>query len=172
MSYPELISTASIQSRVKELAEQITKDFAGEEVVVVGVLKGSFIFCADLIREMKLPVILDFISVSSYEGTESTGELKVNLDIKTNIEGKNVILVEDIIDTGLTISSLVETFKKSSPKSLKVASLLYKPARLKHEVDIDYLAFEIEDHFVIGYGLDFNGLYRELPYVGIYDGEV
>ena len=172
MAYPELISTASIQARVKELAEQITKDFAGEEVVIVGVLKGSFIFCADLIREMKLPVILDFISVSSYEGTESTGELKVNLDIKTNIDGKNVILVEDIIDTGLTISSLVETFKKNNPKSLKVASLLYKPARLKHEVDIDYLAFEIEDHFVIGYGLDFNGLYRELPYVGIYDGEV
>lgn len=172
MSFPELISKESIQVRVKELAEQITKDFAGEEVVVVGVLKGSFIFCADLIREMNLPVILDFISVSSYEGTESTGELKINLDIKTKIEGKNVVLVEDIIDTGLTISSLVEKFKKKNPKTLKVASLLYKPARIEHKVDIDYLAFEIEDKFVIGYGLDFNGLYRELPYVGIYNGEV
>ncbi|PIK15058.1 hypoxanthine phosphoribosyltransferase [Halobacteriovorax sp. JY17] len=172
MSFPELISKQSIQVRVKELAEKITNDFSGEEVVVVGVLKGSFIFCADLIREMNLPVILDFISVSSYEGTESTGELKINLDIKTNIEGKNVILVEDIIDTGLTISSLIERFEGLNPKSLKVATLLYKPARIKHKVDIDYLAFEIEDHFVIGYGLDFNGLYREIPYVGIYNGEV
>ncbi len=172
MSFPELISKESIQVRVKELAEKITNDFSGEEVVVVGVLKGSFIFCADLIREMNLPVILDFISVSSYEGTESTGELKINLDIKTNIEGKNVILVEDIIDTGLTISSLIERFEGLNPKSLKVATLLYKPARIKHKVEIDYLAFEIEDHFVIGYGLDFNGLYREIPYVGIYNGKV
>ncbi|WP_372652369.1 hypoxanthine phosphoribosyltransferase [Halobacteriovorax sp.] len=172
MSFPELISKDSIQSRVRELAKEISTEFKGEEVVVVGVLKGSFIFCADLIREMDLPVILDFISVSSYEGTESTGELKINLDIKTDVSGKNVILVEDIIDTGLTISSLVKRFEALNPKSLKVASLLYKPARIQHKVDIDYLAYEIEDHFVIGYGLDFNGLYRELPYVGIYNGEV
>lgn len=172
MSFPELISKDSIQSRVRELAKEISTEFKGEEVIVVGVLKGSFIFCADLIREMDLPVILDFISVSSYEGTESTGELKINLDIKTDVSGKNVILVEDIIDTGLTISSLVKRFEALSPKSLKVASLLYKPARIQHKVDIDYLAYEIEDHFVIGYGLDFNGLYRELPYVGIYNGEV
>lgn len=172
MSFPELISKDSIQNRVRELAKEISREFQGEEVVVIGVLKGSFIFCADLIREMDLPVVIDFISVSSYEGTESTGELKINLDIKTDVTGKNVILVEDIIDTGLTISSLVERFKKTNPKSLKVASLLYKPARIQHKVNIDYLAFEIEDHFVIGYGLDFNGLYRELPYVGIYNGEV
>ncbi|CBW25618.1 putative phosphoribosyltransferase [Halobacteriovorax marinus SJ] len=172
MSFPELISREKIHSRVQELAKEIERDFAGEEIIVVGVLKGSFIFCADLIREINLPITLDFISVSSYEGTESTGELKINLDIKSKIEGKNVILVEDIIDTGLTISSLITRFKKNNPKSLKVASLLYKPARIQHKVDIDYLAFEIEDHFVIGYGLDFNGSYRELPYVGIYNGEV
>jgi len=172
MPFPELISREKIHSRVQELAKEIEREFAGEEIIVVGVLKGSFIFCADLIREINLPITLDFISVSSYEGTESTGELKINLDIKSKIEGKNVILVEDIIDTGLTISSLITRFKKNNPKSLKVASLLYKPARIQHKVDIDYLAFEIEDHFVIGYGLDFNGSYRELPYVGIYNGEV
>ncbi|ATH07040.1 hypoxanthine phosphoribosyltransferase [Halobacteriovorax marinus] len=172
MSFPELISREKIHSRVQELAKEIEREFAGEEIIVVGVLKGSFIFCADLIREINLPITLDFISVSSYEGTESTGELKINLDIKSKIEGKNVILVEDIIDTGLTISSLITRFKKNNPKSLKIASLLYKPARIQHKVDIDYLAFEIEDHFVIGYGLDFNGSYRELPYVGIYNGEV
>ena len=172
MSYPVLISKDEIQKRVKELGEQISKDFAGEELIVIGVLKGSFIYCADLIRELDLPVHLEFMSVSSYEGTESTGNLRVNLDINVDVSNKNVLLVEDIVDTGLTISSLVEMFKKKSPKSLKITSLLYKPARQEHKVDIDYLAFEIEDHFVIGYGLDFNGKFRELPYVGIYNGEV
>jgi hypoxanthine phosphoribosyltransferase len=172
MSYPVLISKEDIQKRVKELGEQITKDFKGQELVVIGVLKGSFIYCADLIRELDLPVQLEFMSVSSYEGTESTGNLRVNLDINVDVANKNVLLVEDIVDTGLTISSLVDMFKKKHPKKLKVTSLLYKPARLEHQVDIDYLAFEIEDHFVIGYGLDFNGKFRELPYVGIYNGEV
>ncbi|WP_127718170.1 hypoxanthine phosphoribosyltransferase [Halobacteriovorax sp. HLS] len=172
MSYPVLFSKEVIQKRVKELGEQISKDFHGEELVVIGVLKGSFIYCADLIRELNLPVHLEFMSVSSYEGTESTGNLRVNLDINVDVAGKNVLLVEDIVDTGLTISSLVESFKKKNPKTLKVSSLLYKPARLEHKVEIDYLAFEIEDHFVIGYGLDFNGRFRELPYVGIYNGEV
>ncbi|OUR98487.1 hypoxanthine phosphoribosyltransferase [Halobacteriovorax marinus] len=172
MSYPELISREEIRKRVEELGQQITKDYAGEELVVVGVLKGSFVFCADLIRELNLPVHLEFMSVSSYEGTESTGNLKINLDISTNVEGKNVLLVEDIVDTGFTISTLSKLFKNKNPKSVKLATLLYKPARLEHKVDIDYLAFEIEDHFVIGYGLDFNGRFRELPYVGIYDGEV
>ena len=172
MSYPVLFSKEVIQKRVKELGEQISKDFHGEELVVIGVLKGSFIYCADLIRELNLPVHLEFMSVSSYEGTESTGNLRINLDINVDVAGKNVLLVEDIVDTGLTISSLVESFKKKNPKTLKVSSLLYKPARLEHKVEIDYLAFEIEDHFVIGYGLDFNGRFRELPYVGIYNGEV
>ena len=172
MSYPVLFSREIIEKRVKELGEQISKDYSGEELIVIGILKGSFIYCADLIRELDLPVHLEFMSVSSYEGTKSTGKLKINLDISVDVTGKNVLLVEDIIDTGLTISSLVESFTKKNPKSLKVSSLLYKPARLEHKVSIDYLAFEIEDHFVIGYGLDFNGRFRELPYVGIYDGEV
>lgn len=172
MSYPELISREEIRKRIEELGKQITKDFAGEELIVIGVLKGSFVFCADLIRELNLPVHLEFMSVSSYEGTESTGNLRIDLDINVDVKDKNVLLVEDIVDTGFTISTLYKMFGEKHPKSLKLATMLYKPARIEHKVDIDYLAFEIEDHFVIGYGLDFNGKFRELPYVGIYNGEV
>jgi hypoxanthine phosphoribosyltransferase len=172
MSYPVLYSREVIQKRVEELGKQISKDFKGEELIVIGILKGSFIYCADLIRELDLPVQVEFMSVSSYEGTQSTGNLRINLDINADVSGKNVLLVEDIIDTGLTISSLVESFEKKNPKTLKVTSFLYKPVRLEHKVNIDYLGFEIKDHFVIGYGLDFNGQFRELPYVGIYNGEV
>jgi len=168
MAIEVYLSEEKISNRVKELALEISKDFAGEELVVVGVLNGAFVFCADLIRSLDLPVHIEFISASSYVGTESSGEVKINLDIKGSIKGKNVLLVEDIIDTGLTMKCLKENLENRNPKSLKLASLLYKPARLEHKVDIDYLAFEIEDHFVIGYGLDYDGRYRELPYIGIY----
>ncbi|EQC51381.1 hypoxanthine phosphoribosyltransferase [Bacteriovorax sp. DB6_IX] len=168
MSVSTYISAEKIQARVEEIARIIDMDYNGEEVVVIGVLNGSFMFVADLIRAMETPVFLDFIAVSSYEGTESTGELKMLKDVKVNVEGKHVLLVEDIVDTGLTISKLKTLMEGRSPKSLKLASLLHKPARTEHKVDIDYLGFEIEDKFVIGYGLDFNGLYRELPYIGEY----
>lgn len=168
MSVSTYISAEKIQMRVEEIARIIDMDYNGEEVVVIGVLNGSFMFVADLIRAMETPVFLDFIAVSSYEGTESTGELKMLKDVKVNVEGKHVLLVEDIVDTGLTISKLKTLMEGRSPKSLKLASLLHKPARTEHKVDIDYLGFEIEDKFVIGYGLDFNGLYRELPYIGEY----
>ncbi len=171
MAVDVYLSEEKIKNRIKELGVEITKDYSGEELVVVGVLNGAFMFCADLIRELKLPVHIEFVSASSYVGTESSGEVKINLDLKSNIEGKNVLLVEDIIDTGLTMKQLRENFLKRNPKSLKLASLLFKPARLEHKVDIDYLAFEIEDHFVIGYGLDFDGKYRELPYIGIYSND-
>ena len=171
MAIEVYLSEEKISNRVKELASEISKDFAGEELVVVGVLNGAFIFCADLVRSLDLPVHIEFISASSYIGTESTGAVKINLDLKGSIEGKNVLLVEDIIDTGLTMKCLREDLLKRNPKSLKLASLLFKPARLEHKVDIDYLAFEIEDHFVIGYGLDYDGRYRELPYIGIYSND-
>lgn len=171
MGFDVLLSKDQLEKRVKELGNQISKDYSGEEVTIVGVLNGSFIFCSDLVRSLELPVNIEFISVSSYVGTQSSGTLNINLDLKENIEGKNVILVEDIVDTGNTISKLCSMFEKRNPKSLKVASLLFKPARLENKVNIDYLAFEIEDHFVIGYGLDFNGKYRELPYVGIYSND-
>ena len=168
MAVAILYSKEDIQTRVSKLAQEIDKDFQGEEVVIIGVLNGSFVFVADLIREMKNPVHLDFISVSSYDGTQSTGELKMQKDIKVDIKDKNVVVVEDIVDTGLTISKLVDLFKQRGPKTLKVATLLHKSVKTEVPVQIDYLGYEIEDRFVIGYGLDFNGRYRELPYIGEY----
>lgn len=166
------LSEEKIKARIKELGAMINRDYAGEEIFIVGVLNGAFMFAADLVREIKVPVTIEFISASSYgDATESTGELKINLDLKKDIKDQHVIVVEDILDTGLTLTKLKENFLKRSPKSFKIASFLFKPARLKHPVDIDYLGFEIEDHFVIGYGLDFAGKYRELPYVGIYNPE-
>lgn len=166
------ISEEKIQSRIAELGEEITKDFAGEEVVIIGVLNGAFMFCADLIRQIKLPVHLEFMGASSYgDGTESSGQLDITLDLKKSIEGKNVVVVEDIVDTGLTLKHLLADLKNRSPKSLKTCSLLHKPSKTEHHFPIDYLAFEIEDQFVIGYGLDLAGKYRELPFIGLYRGE-
>jgi hypoxanthine phosphoribosyltransferase len=170
MSVETYISEEDIAKRVKELGQQITKDYEGQEVVIVGVLNGSFLFMADLVREIKVPVQIEFMKASSYgDGTTSNGKVDIQLDIKQDITGKNVLVVEDIVDTGLTISGICSDFTNRNPKSLKVCSLLFKPARLTNEVKIDYLAFEIEDKFVIGYGLDYAGRYRELPYIGIYN---
>lgn len=169
MPIKEYISEEKINQRLDELAEQINSDYRGEELYVVCVLRGSFIFCADLVRKIKVPVEIDFVAASSYgDSTESSGAVRIDLDVKKDITGRNVLLVEDIVDTGLTVTYLNEIFQARQPKSLKLASLLYKPARLKHDVKIDYLAFEIEDNFVIGYGLDYAQKYRELPYIGIY----
>lgn len=162
------LSEEKIKSRVNELANQINKDFQNQEVVIVGVLNGSFIFCADLVRALKIPASIEFVSLSSYEGTESSGEVSFRMDVKQSLVGKNVIIVEDIVDTGLTITFLMKHMKLKNPKSLKLCSLLLKRARLKIEVPVDYLGFDIEDKFVIGYGLDFDGKYRELPYIGVY----
>lgn len=166
---PEVfISEEDIALRVTDLANAITKEFPGEEVTVICVLKGAFMFCSDLIKEIQLPVRLEFMQLSSYgDGTTSTGNIEVKLDISSSIEGKNVIVVEDIVDTGLTISTLLKMLAVKKPKALKLCSLLYKPSRTTHKVSIDYLGFEIEDKFVIGYGLDYAGRYRELPYIGI-----
>jgi hypoxanthine phosphoribosyltransferase len=166
----EFISKAQIDKRVLELADQINRDYANQEVILVCVLGGSFIFCADLMRAIKTNVQVEFVSLSSYEGTESTGQISFRLDVKQSLENKNIIVVEDIVDTGLTITFLMKHLKLKLPKSLKLCSLLLKRARLKAEVQVDYLGFDIEDKFVIGYGLDFDGRYRELPYIGVYGG--
>jgi len=176
MAIETYLSEEKIKARLKELAKTINtdykRDYPGETLHIIGVLNGAFIFLADLVRLLEIPVTVEFISASSYgDSTVSSGELKVNLDIKSDVRGKHLLLVEDIVDTGLTVSVLKKKLEERSPASLKVASFLYKPARLENEVKIDYLAFEIEDHFVIGYGLDFSGRYRELPYVGIYKGD-
>ena len=162
------LSTEQIQIKVRELAAQINRDYQGQEVILVCVLNGSFIFCADLVRHITVPVQIEMVSLSSYEGSESTGQVSFRLDVKQSLVNKNVILVEDIVDTGLTINFLLKHFKLKNVKSLKLCSLLLKRARLKIEVPIDYLGFDIEDKFVIGYGLDYDGRYRELPYIGVY----
>ncbi|HLW56525.1 MAG TPA: hypoxanthine phosphoribosyltransferase [Bacteriovoracaceae bacterium] len=163
-----LITEEEISHRIQELGANITKDFEGQDLVVICVLKGAFIFCSDLIKKINLPLKLEFISLSSYgDGVTSSGNVRLDMDITANLEGKNVLIVEDIVDTGLTIKTLMEMLEVRRPKEIRLASLLFKPSKLKHQVKIDYLGFEIEDKFVIGYGLDYAGRYRELPYIGI-----
>ncbi len=163
-----LIAEDEIAFRIEALGRAITKDFENEELVVICVLKGAFVFCADLIKKINCPIKLEFISLSSYgDSTNSSGNVRLEMDITANVEGKHVLIVEDIVDSGLTIKTLMELISVRNPKSVKLASLLFKPIKLKHPVKIDYLGFEIEDKFVIGYGLDYAGRYRELPYIGI-----
>jgi hypoxanthine phosphoribosyltransferase len=163
-----LISEEEIATRISNLGSAITKEFEGQDLIVICVLKGAFMFCSDLVKKINLPLKLEFIALSSYgDGTSSSGSVRLEMDIATNIEGKNVLVVEDIVDTGLTVKTLLDLLKVRRPKSVKLASLLYKPSKTKHAVDIDYLGFEVEDKFVIGYGLDYAGRYRELPYIGI-----
>lgn len=163
-----LISEEEIALRIEALGKAITKDFENQELVVICVLKGAFMFCSDLIKKINLPLKLEFISLSSYgDATQSSGNVRLEMDITANIEGKNVLIVEDIVDSGLTIKTLMEMMVVRRPKDVRLASLLFKPAKLKHKVKIDYLGFEIEDKFVIGFGLDYAGRYRELPYIGV-----
>lgn len=163
-----LISEDELALRIEALGRAITDDFQGEELIVVCVLKGAFMFCSDLVQKIKLPVKLEFISLSSYgDATKSSGEVKLAMDLTGSIDGKNVLVVEDIVDTGLTLTYLLKLLKGRNPKNVRLASLLHKPCKTTHPVPIDYLGFEIEDRFVIGYGLDYAGRYRELPYVGV-----
>ena len=158
-----LISREQIAKRVAELAEQITRDYQGETILFVGVLKGASIFLSDLARQVKVDATFDFISVSSYGSAQrSSGEVKLNKDVDQSLEGKNVIIVEDILDTGLTLSFLRKQFLNHKPKSLKIAALLDKISRRITDVRGDYVGFEIPDEFVVGYGLDYAEKYRNL----------
>lgn len=163
-----LLSAEQIGARVRELGAQITKDYAERRLVLVSVLKGSFVFTADLARHIDLPVRVEFLGVRSYgEGTDTTGVVQITQDLTRPIEGEDVLLVEDIVDTGLTISHLLRLLRTRMPSSVKVCALLHKPARARVEVPVDYLGFTIEDKFVVGYGLDWAERYRNLPYIGI-----
>lgn len=163
-----LISEEEIIQRIDALGKAITQNFEGQDLVVICVLKGAFMFCSDLIKRINVPLKLEFISLSSYgDNTQGSGSVRLEMDITANIEGKNVLIVEDIVDSGLTIKTLMEIMAVRKPKEVRLASLLFKPSKLKHPVKIDYLGFEIEDKFVIGYGLDYAGRYRELPYIGV-----
>jgi hypoxanthine phosphoribosyltransferase len=163
-----MLSAETIAARVKELGAQITKEYQGKSLVLVCVLKGSFIFASDLARQIDLPLRIDFLAVRSYgEGTESTGVVQIVNDLSKPIENEDVLIIEDIVDTGLTIAHLMDLFRTRKPRSIKVCSLLHKPARARVTVNVDYLGFTIEDKFVVGYGLDFAEKYRNLPYVGV-----
>ena len=169
MAAPEvLITSEQVAQRVAELGQQITEDFPGEEIIVLCVLNGAFVFCSDLIKKIELPLKLEFVSLSSYgDGSESSGEVICERDCKLDICDRNVVVVEDIIDTGLTMRHLLQMLRSRRPKTVKIASLLFKPARNRYPVAIDYLGFEIENYFVVGLGLDYLQRYRELPYIGI-----
>ncbi len=163
-----MLSAETIAARVRELGTQISADYADRSLVLVCVLKGSFVFASDLARAIDVPMRIDFLGTRSYgEGTESSGVVQITQDLSRPIAGEDVLLVEDIVDTGLTIAHLMDLFRTRNPRSVRVCSLLHKPARAKVDVKVDYLGFTIEDKFVVGYGLDFAERFRNLPYIGI-----
>ena len=165
MKIEVFISEENVKKRVQELGKQISKDYKGEEIVVVILLRGSFIFAADLVRAIEGDVIADFMVVSSYQGMETSGEVRIFKDLAENIHGRNVLIVEDIVDTGLTLTKILEVLNSRNPKTLHTCSLLSKPSRRIKEVDIKYVGFTIEDKFVVGYGLDLDQKYRQIPYI-------
>ncbi len=170
-----LLTEEQLRARVQEMGQQIGTDFKGEEgpIIAIGILRGSVIFMAELVRQIDNDVELEFMAVSSYgASTETSGEVTIKKDLDIDIEGKNVLIIEDIIDSGVTLSHLKEMLLKRNPKSLKICTLLNKPERRKTDVQVDYIGFEIPDEFVIGYGLDYNNKYRNLPYVGILKREI
>ena len=168
-----LVSEEELSKKVRELGEKITKDYEGKDLILVGILKGAAIFMADLARCIDLPITLEFLAVSSYgNSTESSGVVKIVKDIDTNVEGKHILVVEDIIDTGLTLSYITDNLKKRGAKSVKICTLLDKPERRKAEVSVEYRGFIIPDEFVVGYGIDYAEQYRNLPYVSSLKKEV
>ncbi len=168
-----LITEEQIKARTKELGELITEKYRGKDLVVIGVLKGCVMFLSDLVREIKLPLTMDFMVVSSYgTSTKSSGVVRIIKDLEKDIQGKDVLIIEDIVDSGLTLSYLMEYLKSRNANSVSVCSLLDKPERRKAQVDIDYIGFTIPDEFVIGYGLDYAEVYRNLPYVCVLKPEV
>lgn len=166
------IDQARIAARIAELGAEIRREIGPDEPIhVIAVLKGAFVFMADLVRTISGPVSLDFIAVSSYGGgTASSGQVRLLKDLDRSIEGRHVVIVEDIVDTGLTLSYLQEILWAREPKSLRTACLLSKPSRRKVGVPVEFVGFTIEDRFVVGYGLDFDEQYRQLPYIGVMDG--
>ena len=163
-----LISAEQIQERVKELGAEITRDYDGRSLVLICVLKGSFVFAADLARAIDLPLRIEFLGVRSYgDDTESSGVVQITQDLTKPVDGEDILVVEDIVDTGLTLHYLTDLLEARHPASVKVCSLLHKPSRKKMDVGIDYLGFTVEDVFVVGYGLDWAQRYRNLPMIGV-----
>ena len=162
-----LVTEEELKNKIVEIGKQISNDYKDKNPIIVGVLKGSFIFIADLVREINIPVTIDFMAVSSYEGTTSTGKIKIEKDLSEDVKDRNVILVEDILDTGRTLSYIIKMLENRGAKSVNVCSLLVKKARTEIEVDYKYNGFNIPNEFVVGYGLDYEEKYRNLKYIGI-----
>lgn len=166
-----LISEEEVDAKIAEIGKQISEDYAGESVHLLCILKGSVFFTCELAKRITVPVSLDFMSVSSYgDGTKSSGIVKIAKDLDETIEGKNVIVIEDIIDSGRTLHYLLDVLQKRNPKSMKLCTLLDKPDRRVVDVEVDYTGFAIPDEFVVGYGLDYAQRYRNLPYIGVVEG--
>jgi hypoxanthine phosphoribosyltransferase len=162
------LTVEQIQSRVRELAAKLSSDYEGKDILVVGILKGAVMFFSDLTRQISVPLSMDFLIVSSYIKDRTTGKVKIHADLREDINGKHVILVEDIIDSGLTLKYLYEMLLERNPASLKICALLDKKSRRKVDLQIDYRGFEIPDEFVVGYGLDYEDKFRNLPYLAIF----
>lgn len=161
-----MITEEQIQQRAREIGQQIAEDYKGEQVVLVGILRGAVLWMGDIMRNTNLDMIIDFMAASSYgASTKSSGVVKINKDLDTDVEGKHVIIVEDIVDSGITLSKLKEYLESKNAKSVRICTLLDKPAGRKTDVKVDYIGFEVEDKFIVGYGLDFDQKYRNLPYI-------
>ena len=169
-----LVTEEQLKAKVHELGAQITRDYAGRDLLLVSILKGSVVFMADLMRAIQMPCSIDFMVVSSYGGanTTSTGLVKIVKDLDQDLSGKDLLIVEDILDTGITLSHLVPMLKLRNPASVRLCTILSKPSRRKADIEPDYLGFEVPDEFVVGYGLDYDENYRNLPYVGVLKPEV
>ena len=167
-----LISEEELKAAVAKVGAQISKDFEGKEPIFIGVLKGCFIFMADLMRHVTLPCSMDFMAVSSYKGTSSTGAVKINKDLNEDIAGRDIILVEDILDSGVTLNYLKNYLSVRKPASIHIVTLMDKPSRRKADIFADYSCFEVPDAFVVGYGLDYNEKYRNIPYIGVLKEEI
>ena len=168
-----LITSEEIGARVRELGQQITNDYAGQDILMIGVLRGAVIFMSDLARAIKRPMDIDFMAISSYGlSTNSSGVVRILKDLDEVVQGRHLLIVEDIIDSGLTLNYLVENLKSRKPASVRICTLLSKPDRRKVDVQVDYNGFIIPDYFVVGYGLDYAGKYRNLPFIGILKPEI
>ena len=169
-----LVSEEALKAKVTELGAQISRDYAGKQLLLVSILKGGVVFMADLMRAVTIPCAIDFMVVSSYGGsnTMSTGLVKIIKDLDADLSGKDVLIVEDILDTGITLSHLMPMLKMRNPNSVRLCTILSKPSRRQAQIEPDYLGFEVPDEFVVGYGLDYNEKYRNLPYVGVLKSQV
>lgn len=162
------LTTEQIQNKVKELADAISSDYAGKQILVIGILKGAFMFLSDIVKLIQVPMDIDFLIASSYIKAQSSGEMHIHADLREDVRGRHVLLIEDIVDTGITLNYLKKLLIERNPASLKICTFLDKKSCRKVDVDLDYVGYQIPDHYVVGYGLDYENKYRNLPYLAVF----